>query len=457
MSRAQPTHRAQVRRPVRWATAVAMATALRSVGGQAPAPDASLVDWVRAAAIPVRPVDQPYVDSTFTFLGPLVGRARVLAIGELVHGAHEPLAFRNEVIRYAVTHLGVRAVALESGFTEAHTIDAFIHGGPGDIDTVVRTGLTWNFERLPENRDLVLWLRTYNAHARQKIRFYGLDISGADDAGIMPRAAGAVRTTLEYLDRVEPDVDRARRARVRGLLDRFLPARYAEYSADERDLLRTTLERAYATLRADSTRYSHATSPSLYAWETRNAWEAVRLNAMMAAGIADTTAMTRAVVNARDSMMAENVRWVLAQVGPTARVIVFAHNGHVMNVETTFEGQRVESLGRYLRAWLGSALVVLGAATGAIVGGTGGIGGWLGDSGVAVASPASFAALLAGAGRPTFVLDRRTGDHLSGVAAALARPWPLLFDTPSEFSLVVPDQAFDAITYFDRVTPAKLR
>ena len=49
----------------------------------------------------------------------LVGSARVLALGELIHRAHEPLAFRNEVIRYAVTHLGFTAVTIESGDVSA--------------------------------------------------------------------------------------------------------------------------------------------------------------------------------------------------------------------------------------------------------------------------------------------------------------------------------------------------
>ena len=79
----------------------------------------SVTNWAQAHAIQVPPVDQPYADSSFGFLDSLVGSARILALGELIHRGHEPLEFRNEVIRYAVTHLGFTAVALESGFTES--------------------------------------------------------------------------------------------------------------------------------------------------------------------------------------------------------------------------------------------------------------------------------------------------------------------------------------------------
>ena len=48
----------------------------------------------------------------------LVGAARVVALGEPTHGAHEPLAFRNRLIRFLVEQMGFTAVALETGFTE---------------------------------------------------------------------------------------------------------------------------------------------------------------------------------------------------------------------------------------------------------------------------------------------------------------------------------------------------
>src|SRR5467141_3989102 len=71
--------------------------------------DSIVTRWARTKAIALPPIDGAYRDSAFAFLGGLVGGARILALGELVHGAHEPLAFRNHVIRYAVTHLGFTA------------------------------------------------------------------------------------------------------------------------------------------------------------------------------------------------------------------------------------------------------------------------------------------------------------------------------------------------------------
>lgn len=49
----------------------------------------------------------------------MIGKARVVALGEPMHGAHEPMAFRNRLIRFVVEQMGFTAVALESGFTES--------------------------------------------------------------------------------------------------------------------------------------------------------------------------------------------------------------------------------------------------------------------------------------------------------------------------------------------------
>src|SRR5581483_11161634 len=95
--------------------------------------DSVLVHWARQTAVPLATLDQPYRDSAFASLRAFAGDARVIALGEPVHGGHEPLEFRNRLIRYAVTRLGISAVALESGFTQGNLVDQFIQGGPGNI------------------------------------------------------------------------------------------------------------------------------------------------------------------------------------------------------------------------------------------------------------------------------------------------------------------------------------
>jgi erythromycin esterase len=416
-----------------------------------PAADSIVVQWARSHAVPLPSVDAPYNDSAFAFLRPLVGTARIFEVGEIVHGAHQPLALRNGIIRYAVTHLGFTGIAIESGFTESALVDRYVQGAPGKLDSVVHAGITWQFDSLPEEYDLIQWLRDHNAHAARKVHFYGLDLTGANDNGMMPWAARAVQATLTYAERLSPDPSAGIRTELEPMLDRFLPARYAEYSASDRAHLRAALDSLYRLLSRDSAVYVRASSPREYARGVRNAWMAIRMNDLMAMGGSTMDSMVRAGVVLRDSTMAENASWALQQEGPRGRLLVFAHDGHVMAVQTVLDSTSDTMLGYRLRHRYGTDLVILATMAGTTVGGSGSAGGWILGSEVVPADPMSFAGALARVGIPTFVLDVRAADRSRAVAAALSRSWPFFM---AGFSVpIVPRRAFDAVAYLDRVTP----
>ena len=408
-------------------------------------PDAALVDWARAHAMPS--------DSAFAFLRGLVGRARILALGEPVHGGHEPLAFRNRLIAHAVERLGFTAVALESGLTESMLADDFIQGRGGDIDSVTRYGLTWSFQYLPENRALLGWLKEHNARTARKVHLYGIDLTGAEDDGVYPNAGRAVRAALADLRRVAPARGAELAATLEPMMDRFLPARYSTYTAAER----TALARALGDLDRELRAAPAGAKPEarrLKALGVRNAWIAIRLNDIMA--LPPDQNVAGAVL--RDSTMAENTRWVRVQEGARGRIVLFAHDGHIKNAATAldipaFRGS-VKAQDQYLRSWFGPDLVTIGSVAGTFVGRVNSGTGWLEDGGDTPAEPGTFAATLRAVGIPGFVLDLRTGDRAGPIREALERPLAFqVREGPAPFS---PRQAFDAIVYFDRVSRTML-
>ena len=418
-----------------------------------PRPDSAVTRWARTMAIALPSMDEPYRDSAFAFLRGLVGDARILALGEPVHGGHEPLAFRNHVIRYAVTRLGFTAVALESGLTEGMVTDDFILGGAGDLDSVVRRGFTWDFQYLPENRELVRWLREHNAHAARKVHFYGIDLTGGDDVGAYPGASRAVHAALDDLESVTPAAGADLRARLVPMMDRFLPARHAEYSSADRERLGAALEGLYQALltasRHPGTRTALRSGRAL-----RNAWMAVRLNEVMAVFGAKGSSAGAIL---RDSAMAENTRWALEQEGERGRLVLFAHDAHVMNARFVYPvppyAGSWKTQGQYLRSWFGTSLVVVGSAASRITGNVSGATGWVEAGGETQAGLATFTAELAKVRLSLFVLDLRAGDRVPGVGAALERAWPFEFLIGSQ--PLSPRQTFDAMVYFDRVTASK--
>ena len=142
-------------------------------------------EWANANAIPASLASDRADVVDVASLSALVGNARVVAIGEPMHGAHEPLLIRNSLIRLLITRFGFTAVALESGFTESRALARFVAGeAVGDASRVVNSGMTWAFGEYDENRELIEWIRSYNAdpsHTR-KVRLYGMDVTGGNGA-----------------------------------------------------------------------------------------------------------------------------------------------------------------------------------------------------------------------------------------------------------------------------------
>ena len=62
----------------------------------------------------------------------MIGDARVVSLGEGLHGSAEPLEFRNRLFQFLVERMDFTAIALESGLTESYALDAYVLGGPGD-------------------------------------------------------------------------------------------------------------------------------------------------------------------------------------------------------------------------------------------------------------------------------------------------------------------------------------
>src|SRR3954470_5499138 len=66
--------------------------------------------WAATHAVPLTTVESAGNDSDLLPLEPAIGTARVVAVGEPIHGAHEPLAFRNRLIRFLVERMGFTAI-----------------------------------------------------------------------------------------------------------------------------------------------------------------------------------------------------------------------------------------------------------------------------------------------------------------------------------------------------------
>src|SRR5215218_1196567 len=406
---------------------------------------ASFVRWVTAHAMPIQSVEPGSSISDLADLRPLkavIGTARVVALGEPTHGAHEPLAFRNRLFRYLVEEMGFTAIALESGLPESRALFDFVAGGPGAAGQVARENLTMGFGDLQENTELVQWIREYNADARhpRKVRIYGIDLSLA---GWMVPTPIALEKALTYLTRVDAVSGQRLRAVLQPYTER-LSTEIPAFSLAERDALSAAIDDLIALLERERMAFIEASSKFDYEWACRNAIAARQadrafrvLPPQPPGGGAPPSGWQWS--DARDAAMADNVHWVLAQEGPTGRVLVFAHNGHVKSApaeKRDFE-RTTNSMGQYLRSTLGDDLIVIGSS--AARNGPGFRAFSLGADSVDAA--------LVRTGLPKFLLDLRASRNDPDVAAWLAKRRVLAG------YLLSPASAFDVLLFIDTVNP----
>jgi len=172
--------------------------------------------------------------------------------------------------------------------------------------------------------------------------------------------------------------------------------------------------------------------------------------------------------NVRDRSMAENIAWILDHHGPGAKIVVWAHNGHVSHNPAE---PGTGSMGSELERRFGDDHVVFGfsfdrgsfqaiyrSPTGVADGKPG-----LRPFTVGPAQPGSVDRLLARAGIRRFVIDLREAPSEGPVADWLAAPHPMrsigaIFaeETERQFytRTILPDH-YDAVIFMDSTTRAR--
>src|SRR6516165_323439 len=187
-------------------------------------PTGDFRQWARDHVHPIASLDGGQGDADLQILRNIIGGAQVVAFGEPVHGAHEPLAMRNRLIRYGVTRLGFTAVALETCLSSSKRLYDYVLGRTTETDSALKEAFCYGFGDLPENLELISWLRTYNVTqppARQ-VRFYGIDLTGQ----YFPYAYRSVEAVLSFLDRAAPDLGREVRKQYADLIPAFRSDKY---------------------------------------------------------------------------------------------------------------------------------------------------------------------------------------------------------------------------------------
>jgi erythromycin esterase len=391
-----------------------------------PAP-AEVIDYIGKHAIALTTVEAGNGLDDMAPLGKLVGKAKIIALGEATHGSREIFQMKHRFLEYLVAKQGFTVFAIEANQPECRAINDYVLAGKGTAKEAL-AGIyfwTWNTE---EVLAMIEWMRAWNAdpkHAK-KVQFTGFDMQTSKVAHahvaaavkqLAPDRADALLAPLAPLGEASSDE----------LVKNLAPAAQKALT-DALAALAPVLAKADADTRHDLRILEQATV--MYTEKTP--------------------------FDARDRAMAENVGWLLDTT--KARIVVWAHNGHISKLLDSFR-----NMGSQLSAKYKADYVPIG-----FVFGQGGFQAmdWskesrrLGEITIGPAPEHFASAAFAKTGKPLLVLDVRTLPK-GKVAAWFGAKHPLreagaVFS--SEATMVDPQalaERYDAVIYIDKTTRAR--
>jgi erythromycin esterase len=383
---------------------------------------ATLDDWIAREAIPFSVTSPATFNAGVAKVVASLGDAvELLGFGEALHGGEDILVLRNRLFQRLVEAHGYSAIAVESSFPRARAVNEYVAGrGPASFEAVRDVGFSHGFGRLEANRELVEWMRRYNADSSHRVtlHFYGFDgpmeMTGADS----PRQV--LHFVLDYLASVDSASAREHGQRVEPLLAQdadwenpaammdpaksvgLSPAATALRIETEDLINELRVRRPELVARSDEGRYLEAVQ---YASVARHLLD-------YHAGLARASNKRLIeLLGLRDLMMADTLAYAVSRERGRGKVLAFAHNSHLQR------GKAQWQLGPDLLAWwpagaqlnemLGPRYAVIGSA----VGGSR-------DKGIGQPEAGTLEALLTAAAGPARLIPTHKGQGLPTAAIA---------------------------------------
>ena len=411
-----------------------------------------LDDWIARESIPFSLASACDVGRSFDRLLEKLGEVDLLGIGEALHGGEEFLVVRNRLFEHLVAAHGYSAIAVESSFPRGRLVNEYVAGrGPATFEAIAEAGFSHGFGKLAANRELVEWMRTYNAEPGHavKLRFYGFDgpleMTGTDS----PRQL--VRFAVDYLTEIDGPAGSERLIRIEPLLgvdaDWENPAAMMDPTksiglSPAATSLRIEVEELLSELAIRRPELTAKLGRDRYLEAVQHAVGARQLLTYHAGLARSSKRRIAELLGVRDAMMADNLRAMVDRERGRGKVLAFAHNSHLQR------GQAAWQLGPELLEWwpagaqvaemLGSRYAVLGGALGASDG-----------NGIGPPEPGTLEARLTAAAGPARWISTRPARSLPELAELPARA---RVGNPTYFPLTAKSLShFDGLVVFNSV------
>lgn len=360
------------------------ATAIFASCGDPSSPiHATVGDWMAREAITFS-VESDVDGAIDKLAASLDGSVDLLAFGEALHGGEEILVLRNRMFRRLVESHGFSAIAIESSFPKAHLVNEYVSGrGPASYEAIKETGFAHAAGSLEANRELVEWMRNYNADSSRKVKvgFYGFDIPSGAMGIASPRQV--LDFAVDYLASIDSASGSDHRRRMHSLLGDDAPwENPAVYMDPSKSIalspaakdLRTATEDLIAEFRTRRPELTAKSGDEPYL-EALHYAEMARqlLNFHVSMAVRKPGESPARVLGVRDALMADNLDYIVERERGRGKVLVFAHNSHVQRGKAVWPGQKYWGTqdpcewwpaGALLERMMGPRYAVIGSAVG---------------------------------------------------------------------------------------------
>lgn len=276
---------------------------------------------------------------------------------------------------------------------------------------------------------------------------YGIDLT----EGARPSGPGlAINSALAFLSRADPTTAQ----KIRDSLSDSLPGtddrEFGSLSAAAQAEFDTNMKAIAKAMQESRKSLIAHSSAEEYRWALHNldvARQLAKCLPLTPPASADKSAWVPAFT-CRDSAMAENVQWALQNEGRQGRLLVFAHNGHVMNWKDDGRrwgtvGERPPMMGLHLHRVYGKDLYIIAMSSATASGG-------LPNKPI---EEDSIESTLVGVGLPLMFLDVRMGQQNKEALKWLSTRRSLNANVSSQ-GLITPSTAVDAFFFVHTLTPA---
>ena len=342
--------------------------------------DDALQTWITKSAVTVRSIDA--ADEDFEDLEPLIdaiGSARVVQLGEPSHGAGTSFAAKVRLIKFLHRRMGFDVVVWESGFYDLELTQAGMRAGE-DAVAAARRGIFTLWSNAEEVRPLFEYAKASQT-TTSPLDMAGFDMQVTAD-GSMERFATDLRSFVAALG------ESALRARASELANQAIEARgrvFSAMQAEDLESLRDAAAGLLSLIRNKRTAFEevHGSRTSSF---MEHAIENMRIDAVNRYDAHLSAAPNVERENRRDALNASNLHWLIQDGYPGRKIIVWAHNVHVMNAYYSSDWHTVhlepqptdmKPSGVFLAEWLKDGVYTIGMTT------------YQGQDGLAIADVAS--------------------------------------------------------------------